>query len=228
MAQFFGAPPMALLTAGAGALLLAGPVIGLDAALDADRVLWSLGTVLGLVAALLVLAMIYGRLVHHDAPTGAMVSTVRIGLGALGQSMTALGALAAAAPNTLPALYAKGAEVVALLGGVVVWGFALLWPALATGLTARTIRTGLPFAPTWWSFIFPVGAPVTATSTLAARTGSDLFVRPAVVFYALLVAAWAVVTGHSLRHAAGHSRRRLVEPHLPLDSATSTRAEQLR
>lgn len=277
-AQFLGAPPMALLTVGAGTLLLGRRVIGFDAALDVDWVLWSLGTALGLaaactvpclmvtrhrfapdaafggwlipvvppmvsaatgallvpytpagqlrlalllicyallglglVAALLVLAMIYGRLVHHDAPTGAVVPTVWIGLGALGQAVTALGALAAAAPSTLPVLYARGAEVLALLGGILVWGFALLWLALATGLTARTIRAGLPFAPTWWSFIFPVGALVTATCTLAARTGSVLFVWAAVVFYVLLVLAWIVVAGRSLRHVViltAPSRRR--------------------
>ena len=269
VAQFFGAPPMALLTVGAGALLLGRRVIGLDAALDVDRVLWSLGTALGLatactvpylmvtrhrfapdaafggwlmpivppmvsaatgallvphtppgqlrlalllacyamlglglVAALLVLTILYGRLVHHDAPTGAMVPTVWIGLGALGQAVTALGALATAAPSALPALYARGAEALALLGGILVWGFALLWLALATALTARTIRAGLPFAPTWWSFIFPFGALVTATNSLAARTGSVLFVWPAVVFYVLLVLAWIVVAGGSLRHVA--------------------------
>ncbi|MFD4555714.1 TDT family transporter [Streptomyces sp. NPDC058469] len=269
VAQFFGAPPMALLTVGAGTLLLGRRVIGLDAALDVDRVLWSLGTALGLatactvpylmvtrhrfapdaafggwlmpivppmvsaatgallvphtppgqlrlalllgcyamlglglLAALLVLAILYGRLVHHDAPTGAMVPTVWIGLGALGQAVTALGALATAAPSTLPALYARGAEVLALLGGILVWGFALLWLALATALTARTIRAGLPFAPTWWSFIFPFGALVTATNALAARTGSVLFVWLALVFYVLLVLAWIVVAGRSLRHVA--------------------------
>ncbi|MFJ9374651.1 C4-dicarboxylate ABC transporter [Streptomyces sp. NPDC101455] len=269
VAQFFGAPPMALLTVGAGALLLGRRVIGFDAALDVDRMLWSLGTALGLatactvpylmvtrhrfapdaafggwlmpivppmvsaatgallvpytpagqlrlalllacyamlglglVAALLVLAILYGRLVHHDAPTGTVVPTVWIGLGALGQAVTALGALATAAPSTLPALYARGAEALALLGGILVWGFALLWLALATALTARTIRAGLPFAPTWWSFIFPFGALVTATNSLAARTGSVLFVWPAVVFYALLVLAWIVVAGGSLRHVA--------------------------
>ncbi|MFK4267760.1 TDT family transporter [Streptomyces milbemycinicus] len=268
-AQFFGAPPMALLTVGSGALLLGRRLIGLEAALAVDWVLWSLGTVLGLgtacavpylmvtrhrfapdaafggwlmpvvppmvsaatgallvphapagqlrlalllgcyamlglglVAALLVLAMIYGRLVHHEAPTGPVVPTVWIGLGALGQSVTALGALAAVAPSALPAPYARGTAVFALLGGVVVWGFAMLWLALATGLTVRTIRTGLPFAPTWWSFIFPVGACVTATGTLAERTGSEAFVWTAVVFYGLLVIAWVVVAGHSLRHAA--------------------------
>ncbi len=270
-AQFFGAPPMALLTVGSGALLLGRPLIGTGTALDVAWVLWSLGTVLGLVtactvpylmvtrhrftpdaafggwlmpvvppmvsaatgallvphapagqprlalvlgcyamlglglvAALLVLAMIYGRLVHHEAPTGTVVPTVWIGVGALGQSVTALGALAAVAPSALPALYARGAEVFALLGGIVVWGFAMLWVALATGLTVRTIRAGLPFAPTWWSFIFPVGACVTATSALAARTGSEMFAWIAVAFYGLLVIAWVVVSGHSLRHAARH------------------------
>jgi tellurite resistance protein TehA-like permease len=104
---------------------------------------------LGLVAALLVLAMVYSRLVHHDVPT------VWIGLGALGQVVTGLGALATAAPSALPAPYAHGAAVFALLGGVGVWGFAMLWLALAAALTVREFRAGLPFAPTWWSFHLP-------------------------------------------------------------------------
>ncbi|MFI8075374.1 TDT family transporter [Streptomyces sp. NPDC086033] len=272
--QFFGAPPMALLTVGAGALLLGRRVIGLQTALYVDWVLWSAGTALGLVtacavpylmvtrhrfapdaafggwlmpvvppmvsaatgallvpyapagqvrlalllscyamlglgliASLLVLSMIYGRLVHHDAPTGTVVPTVWIGLGALSQPITALGALAVAAPSALPAPYPRGSAVFALLGGLVMWGFAMLWLALAAGLTARTIRHGLPFAPTWWSFIFPVGACVTATSALAAQTGSTLFTWAAVMLYALLVPAWVVVAVHSLRHAARHVRR---------------------
>lgn len=101
----------------------------------------------------------------------------------------------------------------ALLGGIVVWGFAMLWLVLATGLTVRAIRAGLPFAPTWWSFIFPVGACVTATGALAARAGSEVFVWMAVVFYGLLVIAWVVVAGHSLRHAARHVWRRPVGGH---------------
>jgi tellurite resistance protein TehA-like permease len=274
MAQFFGAPPMALLTVGAGALLLGRRVIGLRAALCMDWVLWASGTALGLVtacavpylmvtrhrfapdaafggwlmpvvppmvsaatgallvpyapagqvrlalllscyamlglgliASLLVLSMIYGRLVHHDAPTGTVVPTVWIGLGALSQPVTALGALAVVAPSALPAPYARGSAVFALLGGLAMWGFAMLWLVLAAGLTARTIRHGLPFAPTWWSFIFPVGACVTATGALAAQTGSTLFTWAAVMLYALLVPAWVVVAVHSLRHAARHVRR---------------------
>ncbi|XHM94944.1 TDT family transporter [Peterkaempfera sp. SMS 1(5)a] len=270
--QFFGAPAVALLTVGAGALLLGRRVIGARAALDVDWTLWLLGTALGLATActvpylmvtrhrfapdaafggwlmpvvppmvssatgallvphapagqprlalllgcyamfglslavvLLVLAMIYSRLVHHDAPTGAVVPTVWIGLGALGQAVTALGTLATAAPSVLPAPYARGAAVVALLGGVGLWGFAMLWLALAAALTVREFRAGLPFAPTWWSFIFPLGACVTGTGALAARVGSQVFVWTAVVLYALLVAAWVAVAWRSLHHAAGHT-----------------------
>ncbi|MEU7306063.1 TDT family transporter [Streptomyces sp. NPDC007206] len=299
-AQFLGAPPMALLMVGAGALLLGHRLIGLRAALDVDWVLWSLGTLLGLVTAgtlpylmvtrhsftpdaafggwlmpvvppmvsaatgallvphtpagqprlalllgcyamlglglitsLLVLAMIYSRLVHHDAPTGAEVPTVWIGVGALGQSVTALGALAEVAPSVLAGPYARGTAVFALLCGIVLWGFAMLWLALATGLTVRTVRTGLPFAATWWAFIFPVGACVTATGTLALRTGSSPFVWTAVLFYAVLVTAWVVVAGHSLRHVArhmsrwsggGNARRPSVEPDPRPDARAETGA----
>ncbi|MEU9406519.1 TDT family transporter [Streptomyces sp. NPDC048281] len=274
LAQFLGAPPMALLTVGAGTLLLGPRLIGERVALDADRVLWSAGTVLGLasacavpylmvtrhrftpdaasggwllpvvppivsaatgallvpgapagqprlalllgcyallglglVAVLLVLAMVYSRLVHHEAPSGATVPTVWIGVGALDQVVTALGGLATAAPSALPAPYARGSAVAAVLGGLGIWGFAMLWLVLATALTVREIRRGLPFAPTWWSFIFPLGACVTGTSALATRTGSQPFVWCAVTLYALLVAAWAVVAWHSLRHAVGRRRR---------------------
>ncbi|MGW4758959.1 SLAC1 family transporter [Streptomyces chartreusis] len=78
------------------------------------------------------------------------------------------------------------------------------WPSLATGLT---IRAGLPTAPTWWSFIFPVGVCVTATGTLTTRTGSAPLIWTTAVLYTALVLAWLVVAGRSLRPATRHVRR---------------------
>ncbi|MFF2363864.1 TDT family transporter [Streptomyces sp. NPDC058122] len=161
---------------------------------------------LGLVAVMLVLAMLYSRLVHHDAPAGVLVPTVWIGVGALDQAVTAMGALATSAPSGLPAPYARGAAVAALLGGVGLWGFAMLWLVLATALTVRAVRRGLPFAPTWWAFIFPLGAAVTATGGLAVRSGSQPLAWSTVALYVVLVAAWAIVVRHSLRHALSLAR----------------------
>jgi hypothetical protein len=64
--------------------------------------------------------------------------------------------------------------VFAILYGVPVWGFAVLWIALATSLTVRTLRRGMPFALTWWSLTFPVGSFVTGTSQLAAHPSTGL------------------------------------------------------
>ncbi|XVV39146.1 TDT family transporter [Streptomyces sp. CA-100214] len=275
LAHFLGAVPMALLTVGAGTLLLGGRVMGADVALGVDWTLWSVGTLLGLgtscavpylmitrhrfgsdaafggwllpvvppmvsasagalliprvpagelrlammlsccamlglsfLAVLLVLAMVYSRLVHSDAPIGAVVPTVWIGAGALGQTVTAVGALSTAAPTALPASYAHGTAVAALLAGVGVWGFASLWLVLATALTLREIRRGMPFAPTWWSFVFPLGACVTGAGALASLTGSLMFTCCAIGFYMLLVPAWAIVLWHSLRQVSQSTRRR--------------------
>ncbi|WP_329042695.1 C4-dicarboxylate ABC transporter [Streptomyces sp. NBC_00178] len=160
---------------------------------------------LGLLAVLLVLSMVYSSMVHHAAPTGATVPTVWIGLGALSQAVTGLSLLAGAVPSVLSASYARGAAVLALVGGVGLWGFALLWLALASALTVREFRAGLPFSPAWWSFIFPLGAYVTATGAVGARSGSQLFGWAAAVLYAVLVAAWIAVAGRSLRHATART-----------------------
>jgi tellurite resistance protein TehA-like permease len=103
--------------------------------------------------------------------------------------------------------------VLGLIYGVPVFGFALLWTALAATMTIRTARTHLPFALTWWSFTFPVGTLVTGTSALAARTGSVPIIWMAVAFYVGLVAGWVVV---ALRTAHGSARGYLFLPAAPL------------
>lgn len=54
MVQFYGAPPMALLTVGAGTMLLGEDLIGTGAATTVFAVLWSAGTVLGLITSVAV------------------------------------------------------------------------------------------------------------------------------------------------------------------------------
>jgi len=104
---------------------------------------------LSLVAALIIITMIWSRLAHFGSSGTARVPTLWIVLGPLGQSITAAGLLGATAHLAVPSELASSMNTFAVLYGVPVFGFALFWGALAASLTVRTIRRGLPFALTW-------------------------------------------------------------------------------
>jgi C4-dicarboxylate transporter/malic acid transport protein len=151
---------------------------------------------ISLLASVVVITLLWNRLAQHKVGPAAMVPTLWIVLGPLGQSITAANNLGNQAALALPSPDAGAFHVVGLVYGVPVWGFALLWAALAGALTVRAVRSGLPFTLSWWSFVFPVGTVVTGTSDLALASGSDLFRGAAVVFFAGLVVAWlAVIVG---------------------------------
>ena len=92
----------------------------------------------GLIAALLVTGQVWSRLLHHGAGPARTVPILWIVLGPLGQAITAVHLLGGAADGVLQEPYAAGARVAALLFGVLLLGFALVWLALAAALTART------------------------------------------------------------------------------------------
>jgi C4-dicarboxylate transporter/malic acid transport protein len=276
MVQFYGAPPMAMLTVGAGALLLGPALIGAHAALAIDAVLWPLGTLTGLassvavpylmitrqhaapdaafggwlmpvvppmvsaatgallvphlpagqarltmllacyamfglslMASLVLIPQIWQRLVQHSVGPAALVPTLWIVLGPLGQSITAANLLGGVAGLALPHPYAAAFAVFGVVYGVPVWGFAALWAALAAALTVRAAGQRLPFSLTWWSFTFPVGTWVTGTVALAGHTGADAFRWAAVALYLGLVAAWLLV---SVRTVRGGWRGTLLRP----------------
>ena len=289
MAHFYGAPPMALLTVGAGALLVARSLLGLRLAVDLDWVLWTAGTISGLItaalipyrmftqievrpdaafggwlmpvvppmvsaatgallipyvtsvngratllygcyalfgmsllAAFIIITQIWSRLTYYGSSNGARVPTLWIVLGPLGQSITAAGVLGAQAHLAVSAKLASAMAVFAILYGVPVWGFAMLWAVLASALTLRTMRKKLPFSLAWWSFTFPVGVTVTGTIRLALQTGLPAFRWASAAGYVALLAAWLVVAVRT-SHAA--LRGRLFVPPAPGANAPSALKE---
>jgi len=272
MAQFYGAPPMAMLTVAGGALLLGGNVLGPDLVLAIAWVLWFAGTLTGLaaavvipyrlftkfqvrpdsafggwlmpvvppmvsaaigamlvpftpvgmlretmfylcfamfglslVAALIIISMIWSRLAHHGSSGTSRVPTLWIVLGPLGQSMTAAGILGTVAGDAVNMQIANGFALFAVLYSVPVFGFVLLWTCLAALLTLHARRKKMKFALTYWAFTFPVGTCVTGIAQLALHTGLPLFAWASVFYYLGLLAAWAVaafgttkgmITGH--------------------------------
>jgi C4-dicarboxylate transporter/malic acid transport protein len=266
MGHFYGAAPMALLTVGAGAILVGKDLIGMRAAVDLHWVLWTAGTLgglftamsipylmftqyrvepdaafggwlmpvvppmvsaatgalliphmapgtgrqtmlygcyamfgLSLVASLIIITMVWSRLAHFGTSGTARVPTLWIVLGPLGQSITAAGLLGTNAALAVDSQLAQGMGVFAVLYGVPVWGFAVLWISLATALTVRTVRRGMPFGLTWWSLTFPVGTFVTGTTQLAVHTGLPAFRVAAAIAYVGLLSTWCLVAVRTFR-----------------------------
>ncbi|MDP9165613.1 MAG: TDT family transporter [Actinomycetota bacterium] len=164
---------------------------------------------LSLFAALIIITMIWSRLALYGTSGTARVPTLWIVLGPLGQGITAAGLLGTAATLAVPADLAGAMNVFAVLFGVPVWGFAVLWIVLATELTVRTLRRGMPFALTWWSLTFPVGTFVTGTAQLAHHTGLPTFEVAAGLAYAGLLGTWGLV---AVRTARGSLQGTLFAP----------------
>ncbi|MFB7309485.1 TDT family transporter [Streptomyces sp. NPDC056192] len=154
---------------------------------------------LSLLATLTMLPLIFARLVHQGPLPLALTPTLFLVLGPLGQSTTAVGQLADVAPGAIGAPYASALGAFAVLYGVPVMGFALLWLALAGSMVVRALRGGMTFSMTWWGFTFPVGTCVTGAAGLARHTGLTAFTWLAVALYVLLVSAWAVAGLRTLR-----------------------------
>jgi hypothetical protein len=80
----------------------------------------------------------------------------------------------------LPDPYATAFVALGLVYGIPVFGFTLLWIALAAAVTIHTARRAAVLADLV-VFTFPVGTVVTGTSGLALHSGSTVL---AVIFYA--------------------------------------------
>ncbi|MDV5144515.1 TDT family transporter [Streptomyces sp. SBC-4] len=154
---------------------------------------------ISLLATLVMLPLVFGRLVTGGPLPLALTPTLFLVLGPLGQSTTAANKFADVAPGVLPTPYAHGFAVFAVLYGVPAMGFALLWLALAGAMVLRARRRGMGFAMTFWAFTFPVGTCVTGAEGLAQHTGLDVFRWLAVALYVFLVAAWLVAGFHTVR-----------------------------
>ncbi|MFE0700582.1 TDT family transporter [Streptomyces sp. NPDC058872] len=164
---------------------------------------------LSLMATLLILPTVWSKLVQHKVGPLQMTPTLWLVLGPLGQSTTAVNSLGDVCCGAVDAQLASALRMFAIIYGVPVMGFAMMWMALSAAVTASALANRMPFALTWWGFTFPVGTCVTGASGLALHTGLSLYTWMAVALYVLLLAAWAVT---ATRTAIGAGRGALFLP----------------
>jgi tellurite resistance protein TehA-like permease len=188
-------PPLVSAATGAGLIAHLPTAATRGALLVACYLLFTLS----LTASSALIVALLARLRRDGLPQAPLVPTLWIVLGPLGQSITAVTLLGAAATHAgLP--HAAALRGFAIAYGVPVLVLALVWLAVVASITARTARRGgLPFTLTWWSFTFPVGTCVTGASELALHTGVGALAVLAAVLFAGLVAAWATTAARTAR-----------------------------
>ncbi|MFB7782449.1 TDT family transporter [Streptomyces vinaceus] len=157
---------------------------------------------LSMLATLVLLPIVFGRMVTGPRLPLVLTPTLFLVLGPLGQSVTAANKFADAAPGVVRSPYAEGFRMLAVIYGVPVMGFALLWFAFASAMLVRARRLGMRFSLTWWALTFPVGTCVTGAEGLALHTGLDVYRWLAVFLYACLLAAWAAAASMTVRGLA--------------------------
>ena len=168
MAQFWGAPAMALLTVGTGTLLVGRDWTGLAAAVDIDWALWFLGTALGLVTACWIP---YLMMTRHEIKPDSVFG---------GWLMPIVPPMVSAATGALLVPYAAAGQprLTLLVGCYAMFGISLfmsviiitlLWGRLVTYKTLPAVMV-----PTSWIVLGPLGQSVTATGNLANVGGLTL------------------------------------------------------
>ncbi len=186
MAHFYGAPPMAMLTVGAGALLVGKDLIGQRAAIDLDWVLWTAGTITGLLSAAIVPYFAFTR--HENNAESAFG----------GWLMPIVPPMVSASTGALLIPYAAAGQAreTLLLGCYAMFGLSLFASLVViTLIWARLAQHKVGTAaavPTLWIVLGPLGQSITAAGLMgnAART-----VLPAP--YAVGAAALALFYGLS-------------------------------
>jgi tellurite resistance protein TehA-like permease len=170
---------------------------------------------ISLLATMVILPVIFSKLVHHKVGVLTATPGLFLVLGPLGQSVTAVNNLADVARGAVSPQLAAALKPFAVLYGVPVLGFAMIWLLMALLIVAEAVKKGLPFALTWWAFTFPVGTCVTGATGLWRHTGLTSYAWLACGLYALLVGFWAVTAFHTARRTlSGELLIRRPEAHI--------------
>jgi tellurite resistance protein TehA-like permease len=105
------------------------------------------------------------RFIVHDPLPSQLLPTVWINLGPIGAGVMALLVMAGTSA-TLIQIPVSGINAFSLI----FWGFGIWWFIMSLIMTFHYIgRKTLPYAMSWWAFIFPLGAYVGSSYMCSTR-----------------------------------------------------------
>jgi C4-dicarboxylate transporter/malic acid transport protein len=149
-----------------------------------------------------ILTILFLRMALHKLPHEGMAASSWLALGPIGTGALGMLVLGADAPAILAAngLGAVGsvAQGIGVVAGLTLWGFGLWWLFLATLITIRYFRAGIPFNLGWWGYTFPLGVYTVATFRLGTTLHLSFFGMVGSVLTVVLAIMWALVAAQTL------------------------------
>jgi C4-dicarboxylate transporter/malic acid transport protein len=143
--------------------------------LATSYVLWAYSVPVAFgILAILILRMALHKLPHESMAASSWLALGPIGTGALGMLVLGADAPAILAAHGL-ADVGSVAQGIGVVAGLCLWGFGLWWLALATLITIRYWRAGVPFNLGWWGYTFPLGVYTVATFRLGTTLNLGFF-----------------------------------------------------
>jgi C4-dicarboxylate transporter/malic acid transport protein len=149
-----------------------------------------------------ILSILVLRMALHKLPPASMAASSWLALGPIGTGALGMLIMGADAPVIFAerGLAAVGpvAQGLGVVAGVTLWGFGLWWLLLATMITIRYFRAGVPFNLGWWGYTFPLGVYTLATLRLGATLHLGLFTAIGAALVVVLAALWGLVAAKTL------------------------------
>jgi Tellurite resistance protein and related permeases len=168
-------------------------------------VLWAYSVPVALsILVILLLRMALHKLPHESMAASSWLSLGPIGTGALGMLVIGSDAPAIFSVQGLQGI-GEVAQGIGLISGILFWGLGLWWMAMATLITVRYFKTGVPFNLGWWGFTFPIGVYALTTLKLGAVLHSIFFNIFGGCLVLVLAVLWLIVVSRTIAGAyRGH------------------------
>jgi C4-dicarboxylate transporter/malic acid transport protein len=167
--------------------------------LIASYALWAYSVPIAFcILAILVLRMVLHNLPHESMAPSSWLALGPVGTGSLGMLLLGNDAAAVFAAQGMPGIGAA-AQGFGLVSGALLWGFGLWWLLLATLITIRYFRSGVPFNLGWWGYTFPLGVYTVATLKLGSMLRLDFLSLFGALEVCALATIWALVMAKTVR-----------------------------
>lgn len=189
---------------------LLAPVLGGSLAVKFTGTAWGMAVSIsnlifigiGSILFIFIMTVVFARYIFHPLPPANLAPTLWVGIA----PTSILTILTIKLVKPLALFFQATPEIEEILGflsrpsAVALWGFALFWLLLAFFVTLTIHKKSpLPFALSWWAFVFPVGAFAVASGVLYQAIPFAFFLWTGLTALAGLMGLWLVVAGHTLQ-----------------------------